>query len=141
MKLIIKTDIPKNYREVFSLFNKELFIALKPPLINLKVERFDGCKKGDEIHLKVSGLRWVSHITELHEDQDQIYFVDHGVIVPPPIKFWKHIHRIERTGEQNSVIIDDIEYSTGNVFTDKLIYPALYAMFLMRRPIYKKELS
>ena len=52
MKIKITTPIKRNYREVFALFNLQLFEALKPPVVNLKVERFDGCKKGDEVHLK-----------------------------------------------------------------------------------------
>ena len=141
MKIKITTAIDKNYREVFALFNKKLFEALKPPVINLVVERFDGCKKGDEVHLKVAGQRWVSHITDYVENKDEIYFVDRGVIIPPPLKSWLHYHRIERTGDNTCNIIDDIEYSSGNVFIDKLMYPALYAMFSMRKPIYKRELS
>ena len=141
MKILIKTHINKDYRSVFSQFNLKLFEALKPPLVSLKVERFDGCKKGDEVHLKVSGQRWVSHITELYEGEDEIYFIDVGAIIPPPLTSWKHIHRIERTGENKCNVVDDIEYSTGNKLLDKLIYPAIKAMFLLRRPIYIKELS
>ena len=50
MKIIISTPIKNNYRDVFAQFNIELFKALKPPMIGLVVERFDGCKKGDEVH-------------------------------------------------------------------------------------------
>lgn len=141
MKILIKTPIQKDYRSVFSQFNVKLFAALKPPLVNLVIERFDGCKKGDEVHLLVSGQRWVSHITEFYEDEDEIYFIDVGAIIPAPLTQWKHIHRIERTGKNKCNVIDDIEYSTGNKITDKLIYPALLAMFLLRRPIYIRELS
>lgn len=141
MKIIISTPIQKNFRDVFAQFNLKLFEALKPPVVNLVVERFDGCKKGDEVHLKVAGQRWVSHITDYFESEDEIYFVDRGVIIPPPLKHWLHVHRIERSGDNMCNVIDDIEYSTGNVFTDKLIYPALYAMFSMRKSIYKRELS
>lgn len=141
MKIRISTPIQRNFRDVFSLFNLKLFEALKPPVVNLKVERFDGCKKGDEVHLIVAGQRWVSHITDYVENEDEIYFIDRGVIIPPPLSSWLHIHRIERSGENSCNVIDDIEYSTGNVFIDKLIYPALYAMFAMRKPIYKRELS
>lgn len=141
MKIKISTPINKNFKEVFSSFNLELFKALKPPFINLMVERFDGCKKGDEVHLKVAGKRWVSHIIECVENEDEIYFIDRGVIIPPPLKNWLHIHRIERSGENSCHVIDDIEYTTGNIFIDNLIYPAIYVMFAMRKPTYKKELS
>lgn len=141
MKIKISTPVNKNFREVFSLFNLKFFEALKPPVVNLVVERFDGCKKGDEVHLKVAGQRWISHITDYVENEDEIYFIDRGVVIPPPLTSWLHIHRIERSGANSSIIIDDIEYSTGNTLIDRLIYPAIYAMFSMRRSIYKRELS
>lgn len=141
MKVIIKTPINKDYKKVFALFNLELFLKLKPPMVELVVERFDGCKKGDEVHLVVSGKKWVSHIVDYHEDDREIYFVDLGVVTPLPIKKWTHIHRVQKTGENQCQVVDDIEYSTGNAFTDKLLYPALLAMFSLRRPIYKRELS
>lgn len=141
MKILISTPINKNFRSVFAQFNLKLFEALRPPLVKLKVERFDGCKKGDEVHLMVAGQKWVSHITDNFESDDEIYFIDIGVMTPPPIKQWKHIHRIKRTGENSCNVIDDIEYSTGNSILDRMIYPAIYSMFVMRKPIYKKELS
>jgi ligand-binding SRPBCC domain-containing protein len=141
MKIKITTPVNRNFREVFALFNLKLFEALKPPVVNLKVERFDGCKKGDEVHLIVAGQRWVSHITDYVENDDEIYFIDRGVIIPAPLNSWLHIHRIERSGENFCNVIDDIEYSTGNIFTDRLIYPAIYAMFVMRKSIYQRELS
>ncbi|MBC7713678.1 MAG: hypothetical protein H7177_10080 [Rhizobacter sp.] len=141
MNILIKTPINKDYRSVFSQFNVKLFAALKPPLVKLEIIRFDGCKKGDEVHLKVAGQRWVSHITDLVENEDEIYFVDVGAIIPFPMTSWKHIHKIERTGKNSCNVVDDIEFTTGNKFTDKLLYPALKAMFMLRRPIYVKELS
>ena len=146
MKILIGTPIDKNFKEVFTLFNENLFKALKPPFVGLNVERFDGCKKGDEVHLRISTLpfktdRWVSHITNFHEDNDQIYFVDIGVVIPYPLKSWKHVHRIERISEHKCIVIDDIEFSSGNHLIDRLIYPALYAMFKARTPVYKRELS
>lgn len=146
MKIVFKTKIEKNYQLLFSKFNLELFKALKPPVMNLVVERFDGCKKGHEIHLKMDlfgkfSQRWISRITEDFRSDYEIYFIDEGVSLPPPLRKWKHIHRIEKINELTSYVIDDIEYSCGNVALDLIIYPALYTMFLFRKPIYKRELS
>lgn len=141
MKILIKTPIAKDFREVFSHFDRDLFIALKPPVVKLEVTRFDGCKKGDEVHLKINGQRWVSHITEYFESDDEIYFIDIGAIIPPPLSSWKHIHRIVRTGQNSCEVIDDIDFTTGNSVMDKIMYPAFYTMFYLRRPIYKKKLS
>jgi ligand-binding SRPBCC domain-containing protein len=141
MKILIKTDIPRNFLEVFARFDLNLFKKLAPPLVRLEVLRFDGCKKGDEVHLKVSGKLWISHITADYQDDSQIYFVDMGYQIPYPLTYWKHVHRVESTGEKSSQVIDDIEFSTGNALTDRLIYPGIYVMFLLRKPVYKKELS
>jgi ligand-binding SRPBCC domain-containing protein len=146
MKILIKTRIEKNYQLLFSKFNIDLFKALKPPFVNLVVERFDGCKKGDEVHLKIDlfgkfNQKWISHITSEFRGDYEIYFVDEGAQLPPPLKKWKHIHRIEKIHELASYIVDDIEYTSGNMALDLAIYPALYLMFLYRIPIYKRVLS
>ncbi len=145
MKIIIKTRIEKNFQLVFSKFNIELFRALKPPFVKLEVERFDGCKKGDEVHLNMVTFgkkqRWVSHITGDFQGDYEIYFVDVGVVLPPPLKKWTHIHRVQKINELASYIVDDIEYTSGNVALDLLLYPALYAMFFYRVPIYKSEFA
>ncbi len=146
MKIIIKTKVEKNFQIVFSKFNLQLFQALKPPLMSLTVERFDGCKKGDEVHLKMNlfgflDQKWISHITGDFKSNYEIYFVDEGALLPPPLSKWKHIHRIEKINELSSFVIDDIEYTSGNKMLDIALYPALYAMFAYRRPIYKRELS
>lgn len=146
MKILIKTKIEKNYQVLFSKFNVELFKALKPPLVNLDIERFDGCKKGDEIHLRMDlfGLlnqRWISLITSDFRGDYEINFVDEGALLPSPLVKWKHAHRIEKLNETSSFIVDDIYFTSGNFIVDLAIYPALYLMFLYRKPIYKRELS
>lgn len=146
MKILIKTKIEKNYQVLFSKFNVELFKALKPPLVNLDIERFDGCKKGDEIHLRMDifgqlNQRWISLITSDFRSDYEINFVDEGALLPPPLVKWKHVHRIEKLNETSSFIVDDIYFTSGNLIVDLAIYPALYLMFLYRKPIYKRELS
>lgn len=146
MKILIRTKIEKNFQVIFSKFNLDLFKALKPPLLNLEVERFDGCKPGDEVHLKMDlfGLmnqKWISHITKDFRSEYEIYFVDVGFLLPPPLKKWTHIHRIEKIDELSSFVTDDIEFTSGHTALDLLIYPVLYSMFMFRKPIYKRELS
>ncbi len=146
MKILIKTRIEKNYHQIFSKFDRALFLSLAPPLMKITLERFDGCKKGDEVHIKMDlfGLlaqRWVSHITDDQKSELEIFFVDEGVILPPPLKKWTHIHRIQKIDEDSSWVIDDIDFSSGNNWLDLALYPALYAMFFYRKPIYKKELN
>lgn len=139
-RLLFKTQVPASLEEVKKGFNLQLFEALKPPVVNLKVERFDGCQKGDEVHLKVGlgiMLPWISHITDDQESPDQWYFIDEGHRMPPPLKKWKHIHKVVRN-DQGCQIIDDINYSCGNVIVDKIMRPILYLQFVTREGVYQK---
>lgn len=146
MKIVIKTKIPKNFLDIYSKFDQKLFEALSPPLMKVLVDRFDGCNKGDEVHLSMTlfgviGQRWISLITRQEINENEAFFIDEGSLLPPPLKSWKHIHRINKIDENSSHVIDDIEYTTGNAMLDLLIFPALYSMFYFRKPVYKRELS
>lgn len=142
MRFLITTKIEKSFGEVFQRFDLELFKALKPPLMNLDVIRFDGCRKGDEVHL-IIGLgpisqNWVSHITEHGGSSEEHYFIDEGQVLPPPLKSWKHCHRVIKISDNSCFIHDDITYSSGVKLLDILIFPVLYAQFWSRKPQYKK---
>jgi ligand-binding SRPBCC domain-containing protein len=142
MKIILATNVSTSYQQVFEGFDLKLFKALKPPLTGLEVKRFDGCSKGDEVHLEVSILgqkkKWVSLITEDQQNEQEIYFIDEGRVLPPPLAFWKHKHRIIRRTQDKSTIIDEIEFRTHSKVMDAIIYPALYAQFRLRKPVYRK---
>ncbi len=141
MHIKLSTKVNKNYREVFQAFDINLFMKLKPPLVSLNVIRFDGCKTGDEVHLETGILgskqKWISKITDNYSGYDCKYFIDEGLLLPNPLKYWKHKHIIENCVD-SSVIIDDICYKTGNIFMDFLIFPAFFLQFLYRKPVYKR---
>ena len=140
MRILIKTKVEQDFRKVFQAFDIKLFMKLKPPLIGLKVVRFDGCKKNDEVHIvtNIFGFRqkWISLITEQYAGENEIYFIDEGVLLPKPLKYWKHKHIIEKYID-SSIIIDDICYSSGSKFVDFLMFPALFLQFFYRKPVYK----
>lgn len=139
-KLIFKSPVKSSLTQVKEGFNLELFKALKPPIVQLDVTRFDGCKKGDEVHLSVGlGLRvqWVSHITDDTEDSNEWSFVDEGFLLPFPLKKWHHHHRVLKDGD-HAQIIDDISFSCGSTIVDKLMKPILYLQFVGRKSIYQK---
>lgn len=134
--------MPGHYDQVFSMFNEDLFRALKPPLLSLKVDRFDGSSPGSEVHLKV-GLppflsQWVSVITEEQKREGENYFVDEGRVLPWPLKYWRHTHRVVKVNEKECDIIDDIEYSCGSSFLTSLMYAPLKFQFSLRSPQYQK---
>jgi ligand-binding SRPBCC domain-containing protein len=142
LRIKIETLVKGNYKDVTNRFDRDLFLALKPPLVQLDLKVFEGCEKGDkvEMELGVLGVKqvWKSLITEHGLTDDRSFFVDEGVVLPPPLKDWKHHHIMENVEDNKTNIIDDIQYSTGFKLLDVLIYPVMYAQFWYRKPIYKR---
>jgi ligand-binding SRPBCC domain-containing protein len=145
MRIYIATEVEENYKAVFSRFDKELFLALKPPLIQLNLTRFDGCLVGDKVELTLGMLGihqlWTALIVDQKETAEEIYFVDEGQQIPPPIKKWRHRHVIKKLAERKTLIVDDIEFSTGYKLLDVLMYPIMYLQFWYRKPVYKRYFS
>ncbi len=122
-------------------FNQDLFLRLAPPLTKMHLKRFDGCLTGHEVHVELTVLgkkeNWVSVITEHKQTNYEFSFLDEGKVLPAPLKKWKHLHRITKSGNK-TFITDLIEFSTDNPLLDFVLYPVLAASFLWRKPIYRK---
>lgn len=142
MKIRLETVVHQNYEKVLAGFDRKLFEALKPPLLEMKLERYDGSTKGNIVALEINlfGIRskWISIITANGSDKDSTWFIDEGESLPAPLKKWHHKHTIERLSEYKSKIIDDIDFRCHNKAIELAIYPALYAQFAYRIPVYKK---
>ncbi len=137
MQILIKTPVVADYKVVWEGFNEDLFVALKPVFPPLKLLRFDGSMEGDEVHVQIFNQRFDALIVEQKELSEEIYFIDEGKQLPFPLKTWRHKHRILKQ-PKGSLIIDDIQFSTGSQILDYLIYPGLYFQFTGRRPVYQK---
>ena len=141
MKIIIKTEVLNSLEAVWTGFDESLFSQLAPPFPPVKLLRFDGSMKGDLVSLELSFIffkqNWTSLISEQAETEKEIYFIDKGIELPFFLKSWQHKHRLIKQGK-NVLIQDEIEFKTPTFVTDFLFYPIIYAMFLYRKPIYKK---
>ncbi|MEQ9147306.1 MAG: hypothetical protein RLP13_03440 [Cytophagales bacterium] len=86
MKLYIKTTVKQPILKVWEGFDESLFVKLAPPFPSVKLLQFDGSKKGDRVGLELNFLlfrqKWVSDIIDHNENEDQIFFIDKGVILP-----------------------------------------------------------
>ncbi|MFY0599832.1 MAG: hypothetical protein JXR03_09175 [Cyclobacteriaceae bacterium] len=141
MRIRVKTTVGQNVQSVKDRFSQDLFLALNPPFPKVDLLAFGGCKKGDVVSLKLYfpffSQIWTSHITEDSASEDQWLFVDEGVELPFFLKKWKHNHIVEKS-DKGSAIIDDIEFSSGLLLVDLILYPGLMAQFLYRKPIYRR---
>lgn len=142
MNLRFESVVQRNWHTIKAGFTRDLFTKLKPFGVGMKVLRFDGCAKGDEVHVEVSvaGLKqaWVSHITQEVLSEREWSFVDEGHKIPWPLKSWRHHHRVVSLDDQSSKIIDDITYDCCYRWMNPLIYPVLWSTFVIRDSRYKK---
>lgn len=140
MLIYFETDVKAPFEKVADGFDIHLFKALKPPLMQLDVLQFDGCKSGDIVRLSMGigpfKQQWTSVITYDLHTEDSMVFVDEGSALPPPLKGWKHTHKVLRQSQNKTTIVDDIHYTTNHWLLDRIIYPVMYLMFKARKPIY-----
>jgi ligand-binding SRPBCC domain-containing protein len=145
MQIRITTEIRNTVKNIYKGFDKHLFMELAPPFPITTLKRFDGCKKGDVVHIDLSFIvykeRWISIITENVQNDDEVYFIDEGRMLPFFLKYWRHKHIIQKKDDSNSLIIDEIEFKGANKLTEILLYPGIYLQFLYRKPIYRKKFN
>lgn len=141
MHLTLRTPVSASPETVWAGFDRALFERLAPPFPPVDVVRFDGCQKGDVVHLRLNFLLfkqdWVSDITDQQRSDDEIYFVDEGTKLPFFLTYWHHRHGLQRSGT-GTVIVDAITYRTPTRLTDWLFWPLLWAQFAYRKPIYRR---
>lgn len=143
MRIVLRTPVAQPPAQVMAGFTRELFVALAPPFPKLRVLRFDGCHTGDRVEIEldtlVKRLLWTSEITEDGVLPDGThFFVDEGRVLPPPLRYWRHRHLLEPGPAGSCVIVDDLEYRSGSRVLDAALYPAMWAQFAWRRPIYRR---
>ena len=143
MHVILRTAVAQPPAQVMAGFTRELFIALAPPFPKLRLLRFDGCRTGDQVEIEldtlVKRLPWTSLIVDDGQLADgTLFFVDEGQTLPPPLRYWRHRHLIQPGPQGGSIIVDDLEYRTATPALDALLYPAIWAQFAWRKPIYRR---
>jgi ligand-binding SRPBCC domain-containing protein len=135
MNIILRSKVNGDLKAVYNRFDAKLFKYLLPP--GAQLIEFGGSNKGDVVHLKlpIAG-EWISEITENGISAETCYFIDEGRQLPFPLKKWRHKHILHAAGE-NTIIEDNMTFSTGNSLTDLLFYPVLLLSFLPRIWQYK----
>lgn len=145
MQLTVRTKVPQPYLKVKEGFDEKLFTRLNPPYPRVKLQHFDGCRKGDIVDMNLqfgfTDQRWESLITDDDTTNSYFFFQDEGRQLPFFLKSWKHQHWVKKIDEESSQIVDHVHYSTGHYLSDLLLYPILKTQFLYRQPVYRKMFS
>lgn len=141
MKVILKTAVDGYYKEIYRKFDLKLFEFLQPKLAKTKIVEFTGSSKGDIVHIQfLSPVKtsWISEISYNEINNEQAYFIDKGTQLPWPLMRWEHKHIVNKKGNTESEIVDEIEFSTANIFSDILMWPVLLLAFYPRKRMYKQ---
>lgn len=142
MHLLLKTPVRQPLSAVWAGFDQALFDQLSPPFPPVDVIRFDGCRTGDVVHLRLNFLifhqNWISVITDQQISPNEVYFIDQGTRLPFFLTAWHHRHRLVSDPAGGTVIVDDIRYQTPFWLTDYLLFPLIWLQFAYRKPIYKR---
>ena len=144
MRFQILTPVKGNLRKVFAGFDHNLLLQLTPPGVKMELLRFDAPDKpGGRIQLRITLLgmirqEWTNEFPEYALSDAECHFVDVGVVMPFPIKMWRHDHRVLSDGPNRAIINDDVSFKTGFFLMDFLLYPILWLQFRYRRPIYRR---
>jgi ligand-binding SRPBCC domain-containing protein len=142
MQIILSTRVNLDFKKVYQRFDEKLFTELAPPFPPLNVVQFDGCIRGDLVKVRLGwknlGVDWWAEIIESNENENEIYFIDRGMKLPFPLKTWEHYHGIKSLGNNETLVVDNIQFSSGSNLIDYLIYPLLWITFAYRKPIYRK---
>ena len=145
MHVTLRTHVRQSPAQVMAGFTRALFLSLAPPFPKLNLLRFDGCRRGDIVEIELqTGLlrqRWTSLITDNGVLPDGThFFIDQGQTLLKPLRYWRHRHLIEPSPSgTGSVIVDALEYRTAFRWLDALLYPAMWAQFAYRKPIYRRR--
>ena len=141
MHLKIETKVKGEPSKIMAGFTRDLFEKLNPPFPKAHLMRYDGNKPGDEVHIKLNFLifnqTWFSKITDFHESETSCYFIDEGTRLPFFLTRWKHKHIIQKLNEDNSKIIEDIEFESPLILLP-FVYLGIVFQMKYRSPIYKR---
>ena len=141
MKYLIEIPVDSSLEIIKQSFNRELFTALKPPFVSLRILRYDGNSEGNEIHLQIKSMflvqNWVSVISREWKNDHEWGFEDVGKVLPFFLKSWKHKH-IVRKSEKGSVIVEDVWYEPKQKWMSVFVRFFVYLQFKPRPRVYRR---
>ncbi len=140
MHIRIETTVAQPPLTVFAGFTQDLFQALSPPLLPMRLLRYDGIFVGAKVKVGlIGGQTWTSVITDVQQTEAACHFVDQAEQMPIGLCSWTHRHIICSDNKGGSLIIDDIQYTASLPLLGVAMYPFLWAVFCYRRPIYRSR--
>ncbi len=144
MRFQILTRVQGSHRDVFLKFDHSLLTQLTPPGIRMELlHAQEPSEPGAYIQLRVTILgiirqNWENAFSHYALGELECHFVDEGRVMPFPIRYWRHDHRVLADGAHHAIINDDVTFKTGFFLLDWIMYPILWMQFRFRQPIYRR---
>lgn len=141
MRIRLVSEVNKPFERVAGNFNRRLFEFLLPPSFVARLFRYDGSDPGNIVHIRFLlpwCSDWISKIISSKHSNVAFEFVDIGEKLPFGLKTWKHHHIVKKLAENQTQIIDDMNFSTCCKIFDLMIYPVLFLAFYPRKQQYKE---
>ncbi|HAZ14179.1 MAG: hypothetical protein A2X86_02565 [Bdellovibrionales bacterium GWA2_49_15] len=144
-KIEFLSHVPVSIEVVKEHFTEELFKYLLPPILPVKVVRFEGVEKGARYEFELLPIHlpppfsttWSGKIVDSGDVQGGFYFVDEGTNLPFPLKSWRHLHRILPNPQLGGIdILDLVEYSCHIPLLEYSLYPSFFSLFVFRKQRY-----
>jgi ligand-binding SRPBCC domain-containing protein len=141
LQITLKSVVPAPFEKVKEGFNLQLLEYLTPPLSKLKMQRFDGIFAGARMEFTVTvpgqTMQWTGEISHLRNTDHNYTFIDRGINLPRGLKFWRHVHSVQRQNGR-TIIIDRVQLQGIHIFFTAYWYLATLYLLLVRPHRYKR---
>lgn len=111
------------------------FLTLFQPI---KIIEWSGIENKKVAHFKLWFLGWQNFKVEHSDyklDDDGLYFIDNGILLPLGLSFWRHEHIVRSDGED--VIIEDrLAIKHKSAILGVLLFPMLIFPIVIRKFLY-----
>lgn len=138
-RLVLRTRVRGNPRDIISRFDRELFNYLLPPKWIARVNTFEGSKPGDRVKVEFLFPYKARMDVEIFSEQitdNECWFTDEGHKLPFGLKYWRHKHRFMADGGC-CIISDEIEFRASFWLQELFFKMAFRIVFSTRKKKYR----
>tara|TARA_B110000263_G_scaffold119534_1_gene104065 strand:+ start:1141 stop:1581 length:441 start_codon:yes stop_codon:yes gene_type:complete len=135
-KVRIKNTKFKNVSIAFHSIKLVKFLTNFQPV---KIIEWSGIQNQKIAYFKLWLFGWKTFKVKHQEyklNDNELSFIDKGVVLPLGIKSWEHKHIIKRDGN-NTIIKDLVYFSHSNFYIGYLLFPILMFPIIIRILLYK----
>ena len=128
-----------NFQKVSTAFHSIKLVKFLTNLQPVKIIEWSGIENQKTAYFKLWLFGWKTFKVKHQEyklNDNELSFIDKGIVLPLGIKSWEHTHIVEGVGE-NTIIRDLVYFSHTNILMEYLLFPILMFPIIIRKLFYK----